>query len=235
MVRGRDARVVALMWFVLAGCGGAQLSPTSSGHPGHPPPADAGSSRGTSPSDGRAAAAGDAATGDPVTGDAGQMSAGRADAGSRPDAPVWAPYPPATCSNAGWSAPIPGHATVGRCPGQLALSSTLTSASAAAPFSRCGVLGPEVETDLRLSPDHALYIGEVLIPVKHLINGSTIVQVPCDEVTYYHVELPKHSVLLAEGLAAESYLDGGDPHTWGADLVLDSPAQLASLLPRVAA
>jgi hypothetical protein len=64
--------------------------------------------------------------------------------------------------------------------------------------------------DLWLSPDHALYVGDVLIPVKYLINDSSIAQVPMDEVTYYHVELPQHSVLLAEGLPAESYLDTGD-------------------------
>ncbi len=29
-------------------------------------------------------------------------------------------------------------------------------------------------------------------------------------MTYYHVELPAHGVLLAEGLPAESYLDTGD-------------------------
>jgi Hint domain len=50
----------------------------------------------------------------------------------------------------------------------------------------------------------------VLIPVKYLINGSSIVQLPMDQVTYYHVELLRHSVLLAEGLPAESYLDTGD-------------------------
>ncbi len=64
--------------------------------------------------------------------------------------------------------------------------------------------------ELLLSPDHAVYIGEVLIPVKHLVNGSSIEQVPVDHVTYYHVELPRHAVLLAEGLAVESYLDTGD-------------------------
>lgn len=63
--------------------------------------------------------------------------------------------------------------------------------------------------DLHVSPDHALYVGDALIPVKHLINGCTIVQVPCDEVAYYHVELPRHSILLAEGLPAESYLETG--------------------------
>jgi T5SS/PEP-CTERM-associated repeat protein len=64
--------------------------------------------------------------------------------------------------------------------------------------------------DLYLSPDHAIYVDDVLIPVKHLINGTSIAQVEVDEVIYYHVELPQHSVLIAENLPAESYLDTGD-------------------------
>jgi Hint domain len=64
--------------------------------------------------------------------------------------------------------------------------------------------------DLWLSPDHAVFVSGVLIPVKHLINGTTIAQVMVSEVTYYHVELPRHNVMLAEGLAVESYLDTGD-------------------------
>ncbi|HET6238146.1 MAG TPA: Hint domain-containing protein [Acetobacteraceae bacterium] len=62
-------------------------------------------------------------------------------------------------------------------------------------------------TDLFLSPDHAVYVGEVLIPIRHLINGSTIAQVPMDRVTYYHLELPSHDEVLAQGLPAESFLD----------------------------
>ena len=50
------------------------------------------------------------------------------------------------------------------------------------------------------SPDHAVFIDGVLIPVRYLINGRTIVQEPADEVTYYHVELPRHDVIFAEGL-----------------------------------
>jgi len=46
--------------------------------------------------------------------------------------------------------------------------------------------------------------------VKYLINNDTIAQVPVAEVTYYHVELPRHEVLLAEGLPVESYLETGD-------------------------
>ncbi len=63
--------------------------------------------------------------------------------------------------------------------------------------------------DLLLSPDHAVYADGVLIPVKYLVNSETIAQVPCDSVTYYHLELPRHDVVLAEGLPAESYRDTG--------------------------
>lgn len=50
----------------------------------------------------------------------------------------------------------------------------------------------------------------MLIPVKYLLTGNSIAQMQVDTVTYYHVELHRHDVLLAEGLAAESYLHGGD-------------------------
>jgi DNA gyrase inhibitor GyrI len=63
---------------------------------------------------------------------------------------------------------------------------------------------------LRISPDHAVFVNDVLIPIKHLINGVSITQVPVDNVTYYHIELSQHDVLLAEGLPTESYLDTGD-------------------------
>jgi hypothetical protein len=67
--------------------------------------------------------------------------------------------------------------------------------------------------DLLLSPDHAVFVDDVFIPIKYLVNGSTIVQIAVDTVTYFHIELPRHDVLLAEGLAAESYLDvGGWPN-----------------------
>lgn len=64
--------------------------------------------------------------------------------------------------------------------------------------------------DLRLSPDHAVFVGGRLVPVRHLLNGATIAQEPADTVTYFHVELPRHDVILAEGLAVESYLDSGN-------------------------
>jgi hypothetical protein len=74
-----------------------------------------------------------------------------------------------------------------------------------------GAFGPgRPHTDLFLSPDHAIHVNEVLIPIRYLINGSTIVQVPVERMTYCHLELQKHDVLLAEGLPTESYLDMKD-------------------------
>jgi hypothetical protein len=64
--------------------------------------------------------------------------------------------------------------------------------------------------DLRLSPDHAIHHDGALIPVRYLVNGGTVTQEPVDIITYYHVELPAHDVLFAEGLPAESYLDTGN-------------------------
>jgi|GEM_PF-2237698 len=64
--------------------------------------------------------------------------------------------------------------------------------------------------DLVLSPDHAVFVAGRLIPVRYLINGATIVQEPAGVVSYWHVELERHDVLLAEGLAVESYLDTGN-------------------------
>jgi hypothetical protein len=62
--------------------------------------------------------------------------------------------------------------------------------------------------DLFVSPDHSLYLDGVMIPAYCLINGSTITQNKTETlVTYYHVELPKHNAILAEGLPAESYLE----------------------------
>ena len=66
------------------------------------------------------------------------------------------------------------------------------------------------EAPLWLSPDHAVYVAEVLVPVRYLVNGRTIVQERRDSVTYYHVELPAHDVIRAEGLPCETYLDTGN-------------------------
>ena len=75
-----------------------------------------------------------------------------------------------------------------------------------------GAFGPDQPCrDLLLSPDHAVAIDGGLIPIRLLVNGASIRQeagVP--EVHYFHIELNRHDLLLADGLAAESYLDTGN-------------------------
>jgi hypothetical protein len=79
-----------------------------------------------------------------------------------------------------------------------------------------GALGAGLpERTLRVSPDHAVWTNSVLIPARYLINGVSVVQEEVAAVTYWHVELSCHDVLVAEGLPAESYLDTGNRAAFG--------------------
>jgi antigen 43 len=75
-----------------------------------------------------------------------------------------------------------------------------------------GALGDNLpHRDLVLSPDHCLFIDGGLFPAKLLVNDMTIVRdLSANSVSYYHVELERHSVMIAEGVPAESYLDTGN-------------------------
>jgi hypothetical protein len=76
---------------------------------------------------------------------------------------------------------------------------------------RAGAFGSgRPHADLLVSPDHAIYVDGVLVPARLLLNGVTIVQADVTEITYFHLELPEHAVILAQGLACESYLNTGD-------------------------
>lgn len=61
--------------------------------------------------------------------------------------------------------------------------------------------------DLRLSPDHAVYLDDVLIPIRCLADGTTILQEAVEEIVWWQVELPEQDVIFAEGLPCDSCPD----------------------------
>ena len=97
---------------------------------------------------------------------------------------------------------------------------------------RAGAFGPGLPArDLRLSHGHPVLVGAdidgaggVLVPIMCLINGTSVVREAATRVTYWHVELDSHDILLAEGLSAESFYDMGS-RVWfaGEDGVLTDP------------
>ncbi len=69
----------------------------------------------------------------------------------------------------------------------------------------------EPKRDLLVTPEHCVFYQGVLIPVRMLINGgSIIVDRSIRAYTYYHIELETHGILLSENLTTESYLDTGN-------------------------
>ncbi|NVN02316.1 MULTISPECIES: Hint domain-containing protein [Asaia] len=68
----------------------------------------------------------------------------------------------------------------------------------------------EPSADLLITGEHCLCIDNAFVPVRMLVNGQSIVldtQTPSYEV--FHIELARHSIIRANNLLCESYLDTG--------------------------
>ena len=85
------------------------------------------------------------------------------------------------------------------------------------------------QRDVLLSPGHPVLVKqngvEILVPIMNLINGTTIERTSMQSVTYWHIELDEHDVLIADGLPAESFFDMGSRGWFDDDLddVLANP------------
>jgi len=108
-------------------------------------------------------------------------------------------------------------------------------------------------SDLHVSAEHSLFLDGALVPAGLLVNGASISACPTyGDVSYFHVELDSHDVILAEGAPVETFVDAGSramfdnaaefatlygdeaPQALCAPL-LDSGADLAAIQARIAA
>lgn len=75
-----------------------------------------------------------------------------------------------------------------------------------------GSLGGGLPTsDLVVTADHAMLMGDTLCNAAALVNGTTITRLPLAEMgeryTVYHVETADHEIILANGAASETFID----------------------------
>lgn len=88
--------------------------------------------------------------------------------------------------------------------------------------------------DMLITAEHCLFFDGKFVPVRMLVNGSSIFyDKSFTSYDYYHLETAEHAVIVADGMMTESYLDtgnrrsfrqegkvasiGGRAKTWAAD------------------
>ncbi|PHY95348.1 hypothetical protein CSR02_01360 [Acetobacter pomorum] len=65
--------------------------------------------------------------------------------------------------------------------------------------------------DMLITSEHCLFFRDRFVPVRMLVNGVSIFyDKSITSYDYYHVETEQHSVITADGMLTESYLDTGN-------------------------
>ncbi|MFT9215214.1 MAG: Hint domain-containing protein [Acetobacter malorum] len=65
--------------------------------------------------------------------------------------------------------------------------------------------------DMLITPEHCLIFNGQFIPARMLVNGrSVFYDKSISSYDYYHIETEQHSVIKADGMLTESYLDTGN-------------------------
>ncbi|OUJ02697.1 Hint domain-containing protein [Acetobacter cibinongensis] len=65
--------------------------------------------------------------------------------------------------------------------------------------------------DMLITAEHCLFFKDCFVPVRMLVNGMSIFyDKSITSYDYYHVETEQHSIITADGMLTESYLDTGN-------------------------
>ncbi|GEL59999.1 hypothetical protein ACI01nite_26010 [Acetobacter cibinongensis] len=72
--------------------------------------------------------------------------------------------------------------------------------------------------DLLVTPEHCLFFENLFVPVRMLVNGSSIFyDRSITAYDYFHIETEEHAVIWANDMLTESYLDTGNRSTFQQD------------------
>lgn len=71
------------------------------------------------------------------------------------------------------------------------------------------------DNDLYVTSEHSIYLDNHLIPIRMLVNGTSIKYVEMEEYEFFHFECENHEVVFVNNLKSESYLNTGNKKIFG--------------------